>query len=751
MSVLRALFLLTLVALSPALAAQDGAAGAKPPPGAEQARQLAELLQDDAAREALIARLLEVAEVPPEKPAPPDLGIVHALAETTKAGAERLAEIVTSTTEAVSHVGELFRGDTERTLDRTLEVVKALGLLVAVTLVTFWVLRLLARALFAMLERRGQGAPWWKRLFLLAGYALADAACAVGAWAAGYGFALAFGEAGAMYVPQTLFLNAFLIVELVKVAMRVVLAPRGPALRLLPMSDESAAYWAFWSNRIASLVGYGMLLVVPIVNAQVSVGVGRAVAVLIALTVLTIALLLVIQNRKAGREALLRAATNGGTRLESTVFALLARVWHLAAIVYILALFSVWAASGDTGLRTMGWATLQSVVAVVLGAVVVGFISRWISGGMHLSDEVRLRLPLLEARLNAYVPAILKVVRLVVMLGVVVALAQIWGLVDFLTWVEGEAGREFVLRVLSAFLIALIALAIYLAMSSWVEYRLNPDFGQAPTSREKTLLALFRNAFTIALVVIGLMLVLAQLGVNIAPLLAGAGVLGLAIGFGAQKLVQDVITGAFIQFENAMNQGDVVTVGGITGAVERLTIRSVGLRDVQGVYHVIPFSSADSVSNFMRGFSYHVAEIGVAYRENIAEVKERMLEAFDRLKETDHGQNIIAPLEMHGVTQLGDSAVVVRARIKCLPGTQWAIGRAYNEIVKEVFDATGIEIPFPHMTVYMGQDKDGSAPPLNVAARVAQGPAPAPAEPTAPAVEPAPGSRPDSEPGVQPA
>ena len=155
-------------------------------------------------------------------------------------------------------------------------------------------------------------------------------------------------------------------------------------------------------------------------------------------------------------------------------------------------------------------------------------------------------------------------------------------------------------------------------------------------------------------------------------------------------------------------------MAGTTGVVEKLTVRSVALRDLSGVYHLIPFSSVDSVSNFMKGFGYHLAEIGVAYREDIDEVKRAMQEAFEELQSGDHGPSILEPLEMHGVTQFGDSAVVVRARIKCRGGDQWAVGRAYNEIVKRRFDAAGIEIPFPHLTLYMGENKDGSAPPLHL-------------------------------------
>lgn len=148
------------------------------------------------------------------------------------------------------------------------------------------------------------------------------------------------------------------------------------------------------------------------------------------------------------------------------------------------------------------------------------------------------------------------------------------------------------------------------------------------------------------------MIVLAEIGVNIGPLLAGAGVLGLAIGFGAQKLVQDVITGVFIQMENAINTGDIVTASGITGTAEKLTIRSLGLRDLSGTYHMIPFSSVDTVSNFMREFAYHVGEYGVAYREDTDQVIVHLREAFAELMADPEQREkiLVDELEVHGVT-----------------------------------------------------------------------------------------------------
>jgi small conductance mechanosensitive channel len=335
---------------------------------------------------------------------------------------------------------------------------------------------------------------------------------------------------------------------------------------------------------------------------------------------------------------------------------------------------------------------------------------------MRLRTEVKERLPLLEARLNAFIPNVLRVVRLVIAVAVLIAIAQIWRIADIAAWFTSDLGQRMLTAAISVALILLGAGVIYLAVQSWIEWRLSPLVGATATPRERTLLALFRNAFTVVLGVLVFMLVLSELGVNIGPLLAGAGVIGLAIGFGAQKLVQDVITGAFIQLEDTMNEGDIITTGGITGVVERLTIRSVSLRSVDGAYHLIPFSSVDTVSNLMKHFSYHVAAMGVAYRESIPEVKQAMSDAFEQLKATPFADDIIGDFEMQGVTEFADSAVIVRARIKTLPGKNFALGRAYNEILKEVFDARGIEIPFPHVTLYMGELKDGTAPALSVRA-----------------------------------
>jgi small-conductance mechanosensitive channel len=357
----------------------------------------------------------------------------------------------------------------------------------------------------------------------------------------------------------------------------------------------------------------------------------------------------------------------------------------------------------------------QVLVVVLLGITLSGILSRAMVRGVQLPETVTARLPLLERRLNTFVPKALLVLRTLIFIAVVAIALNAISLIDLRGWMASQIGLRLTGTLISVGAVLLVSFMIWVAMTSWVDYRLNPEFGSVATAREKTLLTLARNAFTIALFVITLMFVLSEIGLDIAPLLASAGVLGLAIGFGAQKLVQDIITGIFIQFENAMNVGDVVTAGSTTGVVEKLTIRSVSLRDVNGTYHLIPFSSVDMVSNFMRDFGYFVCDMGVAYRENIADVKQAMLDAFEALRaDPEQARNIMDDLEWFGLNSFGDSAVVVRARIKCQPGTQWGVGRAYNGHLKEIFDARNIEIPFPHQTIFLGESKKGETQPFHV-------------------------------------
>ena len=702
-------------------AEKDAASGGIDP---ELAEALVQALEDPQSRAALVDYLrgaattsgepAPVAEAQPASAAG-DLSLAQRIGAYTQEAAEAASAVGIQIVHSVYGLSGLLQGTTRVGWSEFGQLVLRMVAVAAAAFAIFYVLRLLARRPFAALERRSARTGTVGRLvFRLAG-GLIDLAIILIAWAGGYGFALFTGEeVGRMQVQLAYFLNAFLIVETIKVALRFLLAPRYGGLRVLPISDTEANFWYFWSARLAGFLGYGILFLVPFANSSVSFAVGRGLRMVIQITAAIMAVVIILQKKRDVGMAIREYGAGLPGISSRRAFQLIGSVWHIFAILYVVALFLITVARPGRAMEYMLVSTMQSLVAIAAAALVMAIIRRAITGGMRLPEDLKARLPLLERQLNHYVPTILKVVRFVILLVTLLALIDIWELVDVAEWAGSERGSSIIAGFFGAALTVLISLAAWLAITSWIDYRLNPSFGTVPTARERTLLALFRNAALVALVVLGLMLALSQIGVNIGPLIAGAGVAGLAIGFGAQKLVQDIITGVFIQFENAMNEGDVVTVGSTTGIVEKLTVRSVGLRSLDGNYHIVPFSSVDTVTNFMRGFSYHVADIGVAYREDIKEVKRLLGVAFERLKEGERADEIIGDLEMFGVNELGDSSVVVRVRIKTLPGSQWGVGRAYNEVVKEVLDEAGVEIPFPHLTVYMGEGKDGSAPPLRI-------------------------------------
>ena len=671
---------------------------------------LVRILEDDTARAALIERLKQAAPAVAEETATeeilPDLSIARQLAEYTRS----VAQGASATVRAVGGIFVNFRQAVDGTLNADYEMLGALavnlGIVLAGLFGSFWLLRLATQPLMARISRGAANRNIWQKLGIIAAGTLVDTLSVVVAWAFGYVLALNFGTTphGEMGINQSLLLNAFLVVELCKLAVRILLAPRHTSLRFLPVTDDNAAYWSFWLARLVSLLGYTFMFVSPMLASAISPAAATAVQILIMITVVTVGVIIVLQNKDDVRVWLSELAVRRGNAGLWRVLAAVGQQWHVLAIAYLLALLVVWFANPEEALPFMLGATVQSLLAIVIGSLIVGFIGRFVNVGLRLPPDISQRLPLLEHRLQAFVPAVMAVVRWVVIAGVIISVGQAWQLFDFANWIGSDEGLGVAGSVVSAALIVLIAIVLHVVVASWVEYRLSSSSGKAPTPREKTLLNLFKNAFTVALVIFGVMLALAQIGVNIAPLLAGAGVVGLAIGFGAQKLVQDIITGIFIQFENVMNEGDVVEAAGRTGVVEKLTIRSVTIRDMTGTVHLIPFSSVDQVSNMMRGFSFYVSEVEIAYDSDIEGAKQAMRDAFAVVMEHPDYKNVILDdLDLQGLIAITPASVTLRSRIKTLAGKQWGAGRFYSETLMRLFGERGIETPTPKMRYVPGK------------------------------------------------
>jgi len=515
---------------------------------------------------------------------------------------------------------------------------------------------------------------------------------------------------------QTLYLNAFLILGVTAIIIRVVTGIVNGDYAILRLAPPVRAMLRRRGIMLSGILIFGIAFVVPAANSLISFTVGRSLRVVvytIAAIYAVAAIRAISRLQQAAAELPPEEPKEEGDAavdeaLPEPVQSAFMQVWPLIAYVYVAASYIIALSRPALFVDFVGGATLKTALALVVGGLVLRASGYLATLNVRTPSFLPLDNQALSARLTSFVPVMLRVVWVLVSLAILAVMLDAWAIVDVGAWVEGERGSALIAGLVSALVVLTVSFVVWAAASSWIDYRMESGNGSAlHNARYRTLYSLAKNALTVALVVFGGMIALSELGIDIGPLLAGAGVLGLAIGFGAQKLVQDIISGVFIQLENAMNVGDVVGAGGITGVVERLTLRSVSLRDLSGVYHIIPFSSVDAVSNYMRTFSFHVEEVGIAYKENVSDGKAAMQEAFDRLMQTEHKPDILAPLEMHGVTGLGDSAVLIRARIKTAPGKQWGLGRAYTELVKEVMDEKGIDIPFPHTTLYLGRDKEG--------------------------------------------
>ena len=264
---------------------------------------------------------------------------------------------------------------------------------------------------------------------------------------------------------------------------------------------------------------------------------------------------------------------------------------------------------------------------------------------------------------------------------------------------------------------ALVVVRLAVFITRRVEQAFQDNDPSTMNEREKqaaTLGKVIRNISRILVWSVAVMMILKELGIDIGPILAGIGIMGLAVGFGAQSLVKDFLAGMFILIENQYNVGDVIEAAGAKGQVEKITLRATTLRDLEGNVHIIPNGTIEVVTNRTRQWSRFVLDIGVAYKENVDEVMRVLKEIGDELAaDAEFASMITAPLEVLGVQDFADSAVVIRVMFTTKPVKQWTVGREFRRRVKNTFDAKGIEIPFPHTTIYLGD-----AAPMNGIVRV---------------------------------
>ncbi len=650
---------------------------------------------------------------------------------------QEINRVLTDAGQSTLELPEIARDLVQQSRDpETLRTWGEMGGKVALVLVAgflaFWLAKRLLRRPLKSLEDQEAYSRATRAAFLL-GSTLLEIVPIIAFAAVAYAVLPLLDPADGTQVVALTAVNAIAFAKLVLALARLILVPGAPALRLFDIENETAKYLYIWVRRIVSLAIYGYF----ILEASLLLGLPASLYVslqkLLGLIITLMAIILVLQNRSCVAEWLrgdpvqedqdqsaqsqLTEAMRRRMQALAAFRRRLASFWHVLAIVIILGLFGTWALQIEGGLFFLARALVLTGIIILITTFILRLNDRGQNYLFRISDDLKAGHPELEARANRYLPLLKKTIRAVIYVLAVFSILNAWGL-GTLGWLMSPQGFAIISQVVTILVILMIASLIWEFAAIRIEKSMaleSESEDKRATSRKLTLLPLLKNVIMIAVILVAGMSVMAHLGINIAPLLAGAGVIGLAIGFGAQTLVRDVITGAFILLEDSMAVGDWVEAGGHAGTVEHLTVRTVSLRDLAGTLHVIPFGEVTTVQNYNRDYGYAMIDAGVAFRENYGEVVHALQDVAAELKEDETwGPDIIGDLEIFGLNKITDSAVEVRVRIKTRPLCHFAIRRAFLERMKRVFDERGIEIPFQHHTIWFGQDKQGDSRPMRV-------------------------------------
>jgi small-conductance mechanosensitive channel len=496
-------------------------------------------------------------------------------------------------------------------------------------------------------------------------------------------------------------INAALISMAGAAIARFLFSPIEPALRLFPLSDSTAVYLYIWSRRliVVSVWGYVLLETAMLLGLPQP---GYFVAAKILGLILTgLLIILVLQNRETvARWIRGNPPLEGGRRIvPGAARNRTAEIWHVAIIAYLAGVYLVWAFEVSGGFLYLMRATI--ITLLVVGAVAAGeyWLPRLFNRFSGLDAALLARYPLVAARANRYVPILRRTVVHAVRIAACLLILAAWR-VDVGDILFGQVGRNILGRFADIAIVLVLSLAAWEILGGIIYAHLNrrneSGYSMLRSARARTLLPLVRNILLIVISVMASLIILSEIGVDIAPLLAGAGVVGLAVGFGAQSLVKDVIAGAFLLFEDTINLGDVVDVGDKSGVVEGMTIRSIRLRDQTGAVHTMNFGTLAVITNKTRDYSYYVADTKVSYRYDPDEVMAVLRQTDEELRaEATFKHDILAPIDIKGLESFADTSFIVRSRVRTRPMRQWDVGCEFNRRLKHNLESHGIMLDVP--------------------------------------------------------
>ncbi len=657
-------------------------------------------------------------------------------------GAARAAAAV------LKRVGSFFTGEGEDTgrwsiaitkltdgkgLPYLLATVAGLAVIIALGLVFRW---LFLRTTSAIQENLINAVRLGKLQFLgrvLARMALGALGICIYVLATFVVFVLFYKEGGPDYVVVSVFLIVSYYVIVFAFAARVIFSPSAASLRLFPMEDRDASFLYKWILRIVIIAGLfaGLSTIFREmgVNPQLYLKMYSSAGIVVILALV----IMIWQSRKRVRQAIWKADADPGSDGHS-FRAAFARNWHYFAIIYVVAAGGIWVTKA---LNEENVSVLNLIISIFLIPIVIG-VDQWVQRLLKIaSGEGRETIDLsgdappetAEAELEKagamdithYVPLIRRFFRIFLVAFIFFGSLRLWG-------IDISFGRMFTRSALSILVILLLSFIGWQLFKARIDQKLKEEMpdedeemeeGGAGGSRIGTLLVLLRKFVLAVMFVLVALIILASLGINIGPLIAGAGVIGLAIGFGAQTLVKDIIAGVFFLIDDAFRVGDFIEVSGTKGSVEHISLRSLRLRNPRGPVHTIPFGSMGTVTNMSRDYIITKLDFRVRYDTNVDQVRKIIKKInLEIEKDPQMGPNLLDKVKSQGVKELDDSAMIMRLKFKTIPGEQFVIRREVYRMIQESFKEYGIEFSNRNVTVYMPPEEESAEEKSDTAAKV---------------------------------
>ena len=493
--------------------------------------------------------------------------------------------------------------------------------------------------------------------------------------------------------------NAYVLSRALICAVRALVGPFG----LFRVRAETAAYIEIWTRRIVAVAVSG----IACANVALLLGLHRGgYAGLLRLVMLVVHLFVVIiilQCRK--QVADLIRAPEGREGVAARARNRLAAVWHYLAITLDIALWAVWALNIHNGYSLLLQYFVGTAAVILIMRLATIVVLSLIDRGFAIRPEVLQRFPGLESRANRYLPLLRRIVAGFIGFIGFVAVLEVWG-VDAIVWFYGgQIGSRLLSALATVAIAALAAAAIWEVSNALLDRQINAlsrDGHYARAARLRTFQPMLRTALLCLIVTVVGLTALSEIGVNVAPLLAGAGIVGIAIGFGSQKLVQDLITGLFLLLENGVQVGDNVSVAGLAGTVENVSIRTIRLRAADGAVHIVPFSAVTTITNASRGAGNAAVSVSVAYKEDTDRASQMLKDIVEEMrKEAEYRMSIRGDLELWGIDKVDGSMATIVGQIRCTDSGRWPVQREFNRRMKRRFQECGIEIASTSQTILM--------------------------------------------------